>query len=114
MYEDNRWVIHGLWPQYSSSSYPSYCKEVAFDPKLLEPIREQLHKNWYSNTNDDDAFWEHEWKKHGSCCFTDLDEFEYFNTTLELFAKVTEKIIEKYSQGDKLLIPVDLNFNIMY
>tara|TARA_Y100000813_G_C23955137_1_gene254552 strand:+ start:27 stop:479 length:453 start_codon:yes stop_codon:yes gene_type:complete len=113
MYEDNKWVIHGLWPQNSKSDYPQYCKDVTFDPSLLDPIKSELNKCWYSYTGDNDAFWEHEWKKHGSCCFTELNEYQYFNTTLDLYKKATLDVISKYRKGEKALIPVDLNFNII-
>lgn len=114
MFEDNRWVIHGLWPQLSKTDYPQFCKKVTFDPKLLKPIEEELDKHWYSDRGSNDNFWEHEWKKHGSCFFGDINEFDYFNTTLELFEKVKNlDIIENYRDGEKALIPFNLDLQLI-
>ena len=42
--------------------------------------------NYFGHTNG----------KHGSCMFSDIDEFTYFNKSLELFKKVKDMgIIEK-------------------
>jgi len=114
MFEDNQWVIHGLWPQLSKTDYPQFCKKVTFDPKLLKPIEEELDKHWYSDRGSNDNFWEHEWKKHGSCFFGDINEFDYFNTTLELFEKVKNlDIIENYRDGEKALIPFNLDLQLI-
>ena len=112
--ENDTWSIHGLWPQNSKTDYPSYCRKVTFTISLLDPIINQLKENWYSDRGPDNIFWEHEWKKHGSCMFNESDEFDYFNNTLILFNKVKSlKIIDKFKQGNKALIPFDLDFNII-
>ena len=114
IFENNQWVIHGLWPQLSKTDYPQFCKKVTFDPELLKPIEDKLDKYWYSDRGNNDNFWEHEWKKHGSCMFKFIDEYDYFNKTLELFKKVKDMgIIENYKNGKKSLIPFDLNFNLI-
>ena len=111
---NNDWHIHGLWPQYSKDSYPTYCRTVDFDEYKLKPILNELKKYWYSEEEKNQYFWCHEWKKHGSCMFIDMDEFDYFNKTLELFQKVKDmEIIDKYKKGQKALIPFDLKFNLM-
>jgi len=113
IYETNKWSIHGLWPQYNKDSYPQFCKKVSFDPKLLDPIEPELDKYWHSDRGSDDDFWKHEWEKHGSCFFTKIDEFGYFNTTLKLFKEVSNMgIIENYRNGNKALIPFDLELNL--
>ena len=114
MLEDNQWVIHGLWPQSSKTNYPQFCKKVTFDPELLKPIEDELDKYWSSDRGGNDNFWEHEWKKHGSCFFSDINEFGYFNTTLELYEKVKKMgIIEEYRDGEKALIPFDLDLQLI-
>ena len=112
--ENNEWSIHGFWPQYSQSKYPQFCHNVTFDPSLLDPIKQQLNEHWYSDRESNDKFWEHEWKKHGSCVFTKMNEYEYFAKTLELFQKVNgTNIIDQFKVGDtKSMIPFDLNFNL--
>ena len=113
------WSIHGLWPQYSLKKYPSYCKDVDFKLNELNAIIEELRKNWYAEKNDiidDNEFWEHEYKKHGSCMFENLTEFEYFNKTLELFNYVIKNnLVDKYydTETKKCLIPFDLKYNII-
>jgi len=114
IYENNRWTIHGLWPQNDKSDYPQFCKKVNFDPTVLDPIKSDLEKYWLSDRGKDDTFWEHEWKKHGSCYFENINELEYFQTTLNLFHKVTDmNIIENYKKNDKALIPFDLKLNLI-
>ena len=73
---NNTWHIHGLWPQYSEDSYPTYCKTVSFDLNKLNSILSKLEKYWYSEDEKNEDFWCHEWKKHGSCMFTNINEFD--------------------------------------
>tara|TARA_B110000208_G_C11757920_1_gene425837 strand:- start:222 stop:638 length:417 start_codon:yes stop_codon:yes gene_type:complete len=114
IYEDDTWSIHGLWPQTDKNDYPQFCREVTFDISLLEPIIDSLRKYWRSDRGPDSSFWEHEWKKHGSCMFDNLNEFEYFNKTLTLFDFVTKNnLIDTYKKGDKALIPFSLDFEII-
>jgi ribonuclease T2 len=113
--EKDKWSIHGLWPQYNKSDYPTYCKEVSFDIEKLSPILDELNKYWSSyEKSDNDVFWEHEWKKHGSCYFKNIDELGYFETTLRLYHQViAEDLVEKYRDGDRAMIPFDLNLNVI-
>lgn len=116
--ENNQWSIHGLWPQYNENSYPSYCKDVTFNYEALQPILAELEQYWYSNrgTLGDEDFWKHEWQKHGSCMFTDMDEFQYFAHALSLYYVAVKKDLpDKYydSTTKKCLIPVSLDFSFM-
>lgn len=115
---NNQWSIHGLWPQYNKENYPSYCKDVEFDYYNLQPILAELERYWYSNrgTLGDEDFWKHEWQKHGSCMFTDMDEFDYFAHALSLYYVAVKKgLPKKYYDAEtkKCLIPVSLEFNFM-
>lgn len=112
-YSEDEWSIHGLWPQYSTSSYPSFCKNVDFSLDALKPIMKELQEHWYSNTGDNPDFWKHEYTKHGSCMFKEMTELEYFTLALNLFNRaITLKLPEKYynSSTGKCLIPVNLDF----
>jgi ribonuclease I len=114
--ENDDWSIHGLWPQYSAGSYPTYCKQVSFDINKLDPIINELTAEWYSTEEPDDEFWKHEWQKHGSCMFTSMDELTYFSTALKLFDSIknNDSIIEKYkTRTNQSMIPYDQNFNII-
>ena len=111
---ENKWSIHGLWPQYNKNQYPTFCNKVDFDIKKLDLILSELEKYWYSyNKKDDENFWKHEWEKHGSCMFTEMNEFDYFNKTLELYNTAIQIDIprEFYNETTKkCLIPITLDF----
>ncbi len=116
---EDKWHIHGLWPQYDKKTYPKFCRNIPFDITKLNSIINNLHDNWYSTKEKDSQFWEHEWNKHGTCMFNNqpqTNELEYFSKTLELFNKVKDQnIIELYCTNQsktKSMIPFDLNFNI--
>ena len=112
--ENNQWTIHGLWPQNSKSNYPTFCRNVDFNENLLNPIIKDLDKYWHSDRGSNKNFWEHEWKKHGSCMFQEMNELEYFKKTLDLFHYVKNKgIIENFKQRNKALIPFSLDFKII-
>jgi len=85
---ETNFVIHGLWPQYSTGGYPSDCTDEPFDEEVIVDIgMDDMNQYWpnvKSNTSDPDydSFWEHEWTKHGTC--SPLSQENYFNTTLNL------------------------------
>ena len=111
--ETEGWSIHGLWPQYNKNQYPSFCREVNFDINKLEPILKDLNEKWYSEDNKNENFWKHEWEKHGSCMFTELDELEYFEKTLELFDTALQIDLPSdfyNEETKKCLIPLTLDF----
>lgn len=114
--ESQSWSIHGLWPQYSKNSYPTYCKNVTFDINLLEPIINELKNEWYSTEEPDEDFWKHEWQKHGSCMFTPMNELQYFNKALILFDSIKDNngLINNFKTSNtQSMIPYDQNFNII-
>ena len=112
--EDNDWSIHGLWPQTDVNKYPQFCKKVNFDIRKLNPIIDQLKEKWYSNRGSDEDFWKHEYEKHGSCNFNNLNELEYFQKTLDLFCAAKKKNLPEYFYNEKTgkcLIPVNKQFD---
>lgn len=113
--EKDTYTIHGLWPQYNDKDYPTFCKKVDFSIDKLKPIINNLNKYWCSNKGDNDDFWKHEYEKHGSCVFSDIDEFTYFNITLNLYYEVMKlNIADNYYNKEKndCLIPVGLDFKL--
>tara|TARA_Y100001970_G_C13569734_1_gene525594 strand:+ start:35 stop:469 length:435 start_codon:yes stop_codon:yes gene_type:complete len=115
--DDNTYSIHGLWPQYTKNSYPSYCKKVKFSEKALAPIIDDLNKYWYSDRGQNDYFWKHEYEKHGSCMYGSMNEFQYFSKTLELYHKAIKLgLPPKYENNKtkKCLIPVSLDFDFIH
>lgn len=116
--DDGFFSIHGLWPQYSLNSYPTFCRPVNFKMTALESITDKLNKYWHSNRGDNETFWRHEYEKHGSCMFVPIDEYNYFKKTIDLYEyALINNVIKKYSEKNpnakQILIPFDLEFNIM-
>jgi hypothetical protein len=108
--EEDTWSIHGLWPQYSVGKYPRFCHSADFDISALDPIIASLKQQWYSDRDDDEIFWEHEYLKHGTCNFNHFDELSYFKTTIELFDKAMALNLPEHfynSETHKCLIPVN-------
>ena len=100
-------MIHGLWPQINSTSYPENCQNVPY----IEPVGELL-KNMNTYWHDcDNTLWEHEWKKHGSCMKEqiNIDENTYYNTTLSLFLE-NQDLLNKCTNDDCIIGCFDLDF----
>ena len=74
--------IHGLWPQFNSTSYPEYCSSVTYEDVTGDLLADM---NDICNQQDQ-SFWTHEWSKHGSCVNlqTGMTETDYFNLTINL------------------------------
>ena len=87
-YWKTHFTIHGLWPQYSTDGYPSYCSTEAFDSNVPTTIgMDTMTKYWpdvkYSESSSNyDSFWEHEWTKHGTC--SQLSQTDYFQDAIHL------------------------------
>lgn len=65
------YTIHGLWPQYSTTGYPTYCTDEAFNSSVIDAIGWDTMTTYWPNVEYDVSspdyteFWEHEWTKHG-------------------------------------------------
>ncbi len=87
-YWKENFTIHGLWPQYATSGYPSSCTNEEFDMNTINNIgMDYMIQKWpdvqYSlNSTLYDSFWIHEWSKHGTC--SGLSQYDYFNEALKL------------------------------
>ena len=115
--EDNgKWHIHGLWPQYDSKNYPSFCnRDIVFDIKKIESLLARLDEEWYSDKGKNEDFWKHEWLKHGTCMFNSCNEYDYFKKALDLFESCQKNnTIEKYriKDSNKSMVPITLDFTI--
>lgn len=85
----SRFTIHGFWPNYASGGYPSYCTEAKFSASNVSSIMDELNSDWPSlSDGSNEAFWAHEYEKHGTCA-TDVfpTEFDFFSGTLALYKK---------------------------
>ena len=115
---DGYYSIHGLWPQYSLQSYPTFCRSVNFSLTKLDPIMDKLNKYWYSTKGSNSTFWKHEYEKHGSCMFQPMNELNYFSRTIEIYEYLlVNNIIKQRSEinpsANKLLIALDVEFNLI-
>ena len=87
-YWKNNFTIHGLWPQYTTSGYPSTCTTEAFNSSITDSIGMDIMVEKWPDVQYDidsssyDSFWEHEWTKHGTC--SGLSQYDYFTNALEL------------------------------
>ncbi|KAK3824023.1 MAG: ribonuclease T2 [Linnemannia gamsii] len=103
----DEFTIHGLWPDTCSGGqgpatgcdaariYSDIDTRLQNYPGTPAGFLDELNTYWASYKGDNNAFWAHEWSKHGTCvstlapkCSTDYvqdqDVFTYFKTTLAL------------------------------
>lgn len=113
--KNGKWAIHGLWPHYSQTEYPTYCRPVNFNISKLDPIIDDLNEHWLSTKKKDKDFWKNEWETHGSCMFTEMDELTYFKTTLSLYIDAVQtESINKFKLSEiKSLIPINKDLKII-
>jgi len=98
------WTIHGLWPNNCDGTYSENCdssREYTDITKLLTKagqisVLKYMQTYWLSNSESDEAFWDHEWKTHGTCistldtsCYTNYktgdEAVDFFTTVVSLF-----------------------------
>jgi len=88
---ENRWQIHGLWPQLRNGLWPQYCcSDTNYNTRNIEPLLGELVESWKSLKIDGnhESFWRHEWTKHGTCATSSpllKGQFEYFSKALQVF-----------------------------
>ena len=105
-YWETNFTIHGLWPQYADTGYPSSCTSEAFDASIPQQIGESTMIQYWPDvqyTVDSpsyDSFWSHEWSKHGTC--TGLTQLQYFNTALQLTERIPTPSVLTESVGGNI------------
>ena len=70
--------------------YPCDCTSEAFDPSALNATTlREMAVYWPTlSTGGDDAFWSHEWSKHGTCALDVLpSQADYFAGALKPWLK---------------------------
>ncbi|KAG9408620.1 hypothetical protein AC1031_020473 [Aphanomyces cochlioides] len=61
-------TIHGLWPNYKSGSYPSFCGGAALTQSNINQAgANNMAKYWPDVKTGGWTFVANEWKKHGTC-----------------------------------------------
>ncbi|KAF8944609.1 ribonuclease T2-like [Haplosporangium gracile] len=106
----NEFTMHGLWPDTCSGGqgpangcdaarvYSDIETRLQNYPSTPAGFMDDMNTYWSSYKGDNNAFWSHEWSKHGTCVSTlapkcssnyvqDQDVFNYFNTALALRKK---------------------------
>ncbi|KAF7904069.1 hypothetical protein EAF00_001403 [Botryotinia globosa] len=105
------WTIHGLWPDHCDGTYDSNCdtsRQYSSITNILSSagqtsLLSYMNTYWVSVDSTNEAFWEHEWNKHGTCvstlepsCYssytTGAEVVDYFNVAVDLF-----KILPTYT-----------------
>lgn len=100
----NSWTIHGLWPDNCDGTYDQDCDSSRAYTNLTELIQtygnqsllDFMNTYWLSDSESAEAFWEHEWSKHGTCistlepsCYSNYQAGEeavaFFQTVVNLF-----------------------------
>lgn len=83
----SHWTIHGLWPsRVNGFNYPCECTDEEFDASTIQALSSTMKFLWPSLKNtDNEAFWKHEYEKHGTCTVKILkSQLMYFSTTLNM------------------------------
>lgn len=96
----NQWTLHGAWPSNRRRNHPSFCGGMKYRPELLDAsLRSELEYKWptMKSKSSDDAFWTHEWKKHGSCA----GEVETMNSVSNYFSE-SLRLLNQYNVGSIL------------
>ncbi|KII90110.1 hypothetical protein PLICRDRAFT_686035 [Plicaturopsis crispa FD-325 SS-3] len=103
--EADSFGIHGLWPDKCNGQYYENCDSSrgysasTISNQLPSSLRSYMETYWQSNDESPEAFWQHEWKTHGTCVSTlDPSCFEgyqsgaevvpYFETVVALFKQL--------------------------
>ncbi|KAK9454486.1 ribonuclease T2-like protein [Dipodascopsis uninucleata] len=102
---ENKWTLHGLWPDNCDGSYEQFCdpsRSVSSIEAVLSASADtvdlvsHMHQIWKSSNGNDDHLWTHEWNKHGTCistlepkCYGSYDNssqaiVEYFSRAVQL------------------------------
>lgn len=72
----------------------------------ISDLSSALQVSWPSLTcpsSNSSVFWSREWKKHGTCSYSELDQHAYFQAALKLKQKVNLlKILQK--EGMRMII----------
>ena len=89
---NSSFIIHGLWPVYSSGENIDYCnKDEEIKVKFNKENETILSKRWPGLNTTNYDLWNHEYNKHGYCYIqrlrrnTDKDYNLYFDKVNDLF-----------------------------
>ncbi|KAF8511730.1 ribonuclease T2 [Hysterangium stoloniferum] len=107
--QPDSWGIHGLWPDKCNGAFYENCdhSRAYSASQIVQSLQDAgaqstldvMNEFWLSNDESPEAFWEHEWKTHGTCvstleprCFeqytTAQEVAPYFETVVKLFQQL--------------------------
>jgi len=89
-------VVHGLWPQYTSGGWPQTCSTA---PGLADP-------STMTDIMPDPSLVAHEWAKHGTCSGLDADD--YFKTVRQAFTSIHVPAKFSGTSQQLLIAPADV------
>lgn len=134
----NSWTIHGLWPDNCDGTYDSSCDSSRAYTNMTELIQtygsqsllDFMNTYWLSDSESAEAFWEHEWSKHGTCvstlepsCLSNYQTGEeavtFFQVTVDLFKSLDTYTVstEYYSHEETnefVLKPIMLTLTLRF
>ena len=96
--------IHGLWPQYDASTYPTNCPAPAY--QMVEgDLLKEMGEYWH-NCDSTQDFWNHEYTKHLSCMYEQfgIAEYDAFQITMDLFNELTSADFDKCKGADDCIV----------
>ena len=102
----NTMTIHGLWPSLKSGKYLNECTSGVSIDDDGSSLFLSMRQYWPSfNSNGNEAFWEHEYNKHGYCMveeygwdgYEDYFEFVINNVFLKTYKDLITKAFPSYS-----------------
>ncbi|CAE7473708.1 unnamed protein product [Symbiodinium sp. CCMP2592] len=98
----SNWSIHGLWPRGVRD-----CQEINLDLSTLSGLKAELLKKWPScqQSTTTEAFWQHEWQKHGTCLSS--SPAHYFELALRLLGQHAHACAEYTSTDCRLCLTED-------
>ncbi|KAG9408621.1 hypothetical protein AC1031_020474 [Aphanomyces cochlioides] len=76
-------TIHGLWPNYHSGGYPSFCGGSALTQSDIDQVgADSVAQYWPDVKTGGWTFIANEWKKHGTC--SGLDPASYIQAAINI------------------------------
>ncbi|KAI9109357.1 hypothetical protein K1719_019701 [Acacia pycnantha] len=104
----NKFTVHGLWPQLNGSQSPLSCKTTqSMQDTDLDKFKDDLLEYWprlfsAENFETSKSFWKHEWNKHGTCSSNKFNPQQYLQKTLGLAKEYAKPIFDELQkQGIK-------------
>ncbi len=101
----DKYQIHGLWPQYDPDTYPTNCPAPSFVNIEDGTLLNEMNAYWH-NCDSTQDFWNHEYTKHLSCIYQQygINEYDSFQLTINLFNELTESDFDKCNNNDDCIV----------